>query len=164
MIWFAIPITVLITCWVAVLLIPETTSATKSIRFDADIEDVWDIYTTPEEQKQWREDVGEVRIADDGHSWSETLEATGMVINFQIVEKNRPETFILATGSPGSFKGQYSAKFTRDGNSTIGTFTETATTIGMIPRVMRFLFFDQMKFIEAYADAVKEELRRRSAE
>ena len=107
MIWFAIPISVLITCWVAVLLIPETTSATKSIRFDADIEDVWDIYTTPEDQMQWREDVGEVRMADDGRSWSETLEATGMVINFQIVEKNRPETFVLATGSPGSFKGQY---------------------------------------------------------
>ena len=87
-----------------------------------------------------------------------------MVINFRIVEKNRPETFVLATGSPGSFKGQYSAKFTRDGNSTVGTFTETATTIGMVPRVMRFLFFDQMKFIEAYADAAKEELRRRSAE
>ncbi len=86
-----------------------------------------------------------------------------MVINFQIVKKNRPETFVLATGSPGRFKGRYSAKFKRDGNSTIGTFTETATTIGMGPRVMRFLFFNQMKFIEAYADAVKEELRRRNA-
>ena len=95
MIRFAIPIAVLITCWIALLLIPKTNSVTKSIRFDADIEDVWDIYTTPEDQKQWREDVGEVRMADDGRSWSETLEPTGMVINFQIVEKNRPETFVL---------------------------------------------------------------------
>ena len=164
MTWFAIPLAILITCLVALLLIPKTTSATKSIRFDADIEDVWEIYTTPEDQKQWREDVSEIRMADDGQSWSETLKTTGMVINFQIVEKNRPETFILVTGSPGSFKGQYSAKFKRDSNSTIGTFTETATTTGIIPRVIRFLFFDQMKFIEAYADAVKLELRKRSAE
>ena len=69
MIWCAIPIAVLVTCCVAVLLIPETTSATKSIRFDADIEDVWDIYTTPEDQMHWREDVGAVHKRRQLHHW-----------------------------------------------------------------------------------------------
>ena len=160
--WLLVPAGVILLCSIGVRLIPKTTSATQTIRFEADIDDVWEIYTTPEKQKHWRADVGEVVMSEDGQSWSETVEASGMTINFRIVEKNRPETFILETGSPGSFEGSYVAKFSKDGDATIGTFTETATTIGLLPRIMRFLFFDQKKFIHAYADAAKRELKRRN--
>lgn len=104
--WLLVPAGVILLCSIGVLLIPKTTSATQTIRFEADIDDVWEIYTTPDKQKHWRADVGEVVMSEDGQSWSETLEASGMTINFRIVEKNRPETFILETGSPGSFEGQ----------------------------------------------------------
>ncbi|MEM7652496.1 MAG: hypothetical protein AAF220_04875 [Pseudomonadota bacterium] len=162
MMWLLVPGGVILLCGIGVLLIPKTTSTTQVIRFEAEIDDVWKVYTTPEEQKHWRADVGEIVMSEDGQSWSETLEASGMTINFRIVEKSRPETFILETGSPGSFEGSYVAKFSQDGDTTIGTFTETATTIGVLPRIMRFLFFNQKKFIHAYADAVKLELHRRN--
>lgn len=162
MMWLLVPGGVLLLCGIGVLLIPKTTSAIQTLRFEADIDDVWTVYTTPEEQKHWRADVGEVVMSEDGQSWSETLEASGITRNFRILQKSRPETFILETGSPGSFAGSYVAKFSKDGDATIGTFTETATTTGLLARVMRFLFFDQKKFIHAYVDAAELELKRRN--
>ena len=74
-----------------------------------------------------------------------------------------PTAAPVRAGTPDAhFEGSYVAKFSKDGDATIGTFTETATTIGLLPRIMRFLFFDQKKFIHAYADAAKRELKRRN--
>lgn len=146
---------------IAVLLIPNTISATREIAFDAPIEAVWAVYTEPESQPEWRQDVGTVSVSDDGQSWTETLAGGGMTIHFEIVEETSPHRFVLRTSSPGSFQGRYTATFKESGSGTIGTFTEQATATGVIPKVMRFLFFNQGAFIEKYAEEAKGEIRRR---
>ena len=74
----------------AAILIPATTSATRSIVFDAPIEAVWAIYTEPARQPDWRSGVGTVSVSEDGQSWIETLSPSGMTIHFEILEKTRP--------------------------------------------------------------------------
>lgn len=147
----------------AVFLIPNTTSATREIAFDAPIEAVWAVYTEPERQPDWRSDVGTVSVSEDGQSWTETLLADGMTIHFEIVEKTRPHRFVLATSSPRSFEGRYTASFAESDSGTIGTFTEEVTASGVLPKVMRFLFFDEGAFIEKYAEEARKEIRRRQA-
>ncbi len=147
----------------AMLLIPNTTSATREIAFDAPIEAVWAVYTEPGSQPEWRQDVGAVSVSDDGQSWTEVLAGSAMTIHFEILEKTSPHRFVLRISSPGSFEGLYTATFAETESGTVGAFTEEATASGLIPKVMRFLFFDHGAFIEKYAEDAKNEIRRRHA-
>ncbi len=131
----------------AVILIPNTTSATREIAFDAPIEALWEVYTEPGSQPDWRSGVGAVSVSEDGQSWTETLVPGGMTIHFEIVEKTRSHWFVLRTSSLRSFEGRYRASFVESGSGTIGTFTEEATASGVIPKVMTFVFFNQGAFI-----------------
>jgi len=146
---------------VAVILIPGTTAATREIAFDAPVEAVWAVYTEPERQPDWRSGLGAVSVSDDGQSWTETQASSGMTIHFEIVEKTRPHRFVLKMSSPNSFEGRYAASFVESESGTIGTFTEESTTLGVFPKVMRFIFFDQGAFIEKYAEEAKKDIRRR---
>ena len=145
----------------ALFLIPGTVSTTREIIFEALIEEVWAVYTEPEKQPDWRPDVGAVSVSEDGRAWTETLRQGGMTIHFEILEQVRPGRFVLRTGSPGSFKGRYVAHFRAEGNRTVGTFTEEATALGIIPKLVRFVFFDQAAFIEKYAEEAQAEIVRR---
>ena len=148
----------------AAILIPATTSATRSIVFDAPIEAVWAIYTEPARQPDWRSGVGTVSVSEDGQSWIETLSPSGMTIHFEILEKTRPHRLVLRTSSPNSFTGRYTAVFVKSGSGTIGTFTEESTASRLIPKVMKFVFVNQVAFIEKYAEEAKEEIRRRRSQ
>lgn len=146
-----------------IFLIPAKSSATKEIIFDASIDEVWRVYTEPERQAEWRRDVGEVVMSEDGQSWTERLNQGGFVIHFEIIEASSPHRYILKTGAPNNFEGRYSAEFREQDTHTIGTFTEEAKALGLVPKVLRFLFVRQTKLIEEYAeDAKLEILRRRS--
>ncbi len=147
----------------AILLIPATTRSTVETRFDAPIDTVWEIYTDFENQPNWRSDVVSVEISEDGQSWTETLERSKMTIRFRLVEQSPPNRLVLKSTSDGRFEGRYVAEFRQEGGETIGTFTEEATTLGVIPKVMRFLFFNSRRFIEEHAAESKAEIRRRAS-
>jgi len=101
--------------------------------------------------------------ASDKRNWTEELKTPRMVIRFRVLEKTPPGKFVLQTGADGNFEGQYVAEFRQENGSTVGTFTEEATALGMLPRVMRRLFFNQKKFIEEHAGEAKAEIERREA-
>ncbi len=145
----------------AVFLIPDTFSTTREVTFEAQIEEVWTIYTEPGKQPDWRSDIDSVSVSEDGESWTETLKRGGMTIHFEILERTRPERLVLRIGSPGNFKGRYVADFRKAGDQTVGTFTEEVTALGIIPKLMRFLFFDQSAFIERYTEEAQTEIMRR---
>ena len=105
------------------------------------------MYTGFESQPNWRSDVVSVDMAEDDRSWTETLKKSGMTIRFQVLEEIPPNKLILKTGADGIFEGQYVAEFREEEGNTIGTFTEEATTLGIVPKVMRRLFVNQKKFI-----------------
>ena len=148
---------------VTVLRMPATTSATVEIRFDATIGAVWQVYTDFESQPNWRSDVASVDMAEDNRSWTETLKTSRMTIRFQILEEIPPNRLTLKTGADGIFKGQYVAEFREEEGKTIGTFTEEATTLGIVPKLMRRLFVNQKKLIEEYAAEAKAEINRRNS-
>ena len=109
------------------LLIPPTSSVTVEISFDAKINEVWRIYTEPENQSDWRPDVGHISVSHDGKKWTETLKRSGMTIHFELVEKTQPHRLVLKTGSPDNFEGKYTAEFMELDGHTIGVFTEETT-------------------------------------
>ena len=147
----------------AALLLPATTRTTVEIRFDAPIAAVWAVYADFESQPNWRSDVGKVEVASDRRSWTETLEMSGMRVHFQILEESPPSRLVLKTGADGNFEGRYVAEFRTENGGTLGTFTEEATALGFVPKVMRRLFFNQRKFIEDYAREAKAEIARRES-
>ncbi|MYB34803.1 MAG: SRPBCC family protein [Gammaproteobacteria bacterium] len=145
------------------LLIPATTRTTVEIRFDAPINAVWEVYTDFASQPNWRSDVVSVEISEDQQSWAETLEKSKMTIRFQLVEKSPPDRLVLKSAVDGRFEGRYVAEFRQEGDETIGTFTEEATTFGVVSKVMRFLFFNSKRFIEEYAAEARAEIKRRAS-
>jgi len=148
---------------VAVLLMPATTRTTVETRFDAPINAVWEVYTDFESQSNWRSDVVRVEMSQDQQSWTETLEKSRMTVRFQLVEKSPPNRLVLKSEAVGRFEGQYIAEFRQEGDETIGTFTEEATTLGVMSKVMRHLSFNPGKFIEEYAAESKTEIKRRAS-
>ena len=159
---FAVVIAVFVVA-ATVILLPATTSTTLEVRFDAPIQAVWQVYTDFESQPNWRADVGQIEMADDQMAWSETLKASGITIRFQILEMTPPNRLVLKTGAEGNFEGRYVAEFRQDQGGTIGRFTEESTSLGLLPKVMRFLFFDQREFMEEFSREVKAEIERRQA-
>ncbi len=148
---------------VTVLLMPATSSTTVEIRFDAPIGTVWQVYTDFDSQPEWRSDVGAIEMAGDKTAWTETLKSSGMKIRLRILEKTPPSRLVLETGADGNFKGRYVAEFRHLQGGTIGVFTEEATALGIVPKVMRRLFFNQQKFIEEFAREAKAEIERRES-
>ena len=148
---------------VILLLMPSTARTTVEIRFDAPIRAVWEVYTDFESQPNWRSDVANVEMANDKMSWTEELKTPIMTVRFRILEETPPRKLVMRTGADGIFKGRYAAEFRQENGGTVGTFTEEATALGIVPKVMRHLFFNQKKFIEEYAREAKAEIERREA-
>ena len=144
-----------------VILLPATTSTTVEVHFNAPAQVVWQVYTDFESQPNWRSDIGKVEMADDKETWTETLKSSGIIIHFRILEKTPLSRFVLQTGTEGKFEGRYVAEFRQQQGGTIGIFTEETTTLGIVPKVMRRLFFNQRKFIEEFAREAKAEINRR---
>lgn len=146
---------------VAVLTIPATTRTTVEVYFDAPIEAVWDVYTDFASQSNWRSDVASVDMIDGQDQWIERLEKSGMDIHFQVLEKTQPHKLVLKINAEGRFAGQSVAEFRQQDNGTIGMFTEEVTSLGVLAKVLRYLFFNPKKFIEEYAVEAKSEIKRR---
>ena len=160
LIWFVVIIGVGLAI-ALLLLMPATTRTTVRIRFDASIQEVWEVYTDFESQSSWRSDVASVEMSSDKTSWSEELTKSGMIIRFQLLEKTPPSKLVLQTSVERNFEGRYIAEFKQENGGTVGTFTEEATALGILPKVMRRLFFNQEKFIEEYAKEAKAEIEKR---
>ncbi len=148
---------------VTLFLIPATTRTTVEIHFDAPIQAVWEVYTDIESQPNWRSDVATVEMSSDKRKWTEELKTSSMKIRFQILEETPPSKLVLQTGADGNFEGRYVAEFRQENGGTVGTFTEEATALGVLPKLMRRLFFNQRKFIQEYAREAKAEIDRREA-
>ncbi len=146
-----------------VLLVPATTSTTVEIHFDAPVQAVWRVYTDFESQPNWRSDIDQVEVTDDKTAWTETLKSSGIVVRFRILERTPSSRLVLQTGADGKFEGRYVAEFREQRGGTIGVFTEETTVLGVAPKVMRILFFNQRKFIEEFATEAKAEIKRRES-
>lgn len=146
-----------------VLLLPATTSTTIEVHFDAPVQAVWQVYTDFESQPNWRSDIGNVEMADDKTAWTETLKSSGIIVRFRILEKTPSSRLVLQTVAEGKFEGRYVAEFRQQQGGTIGVFTEQTTSLGIVPKVMRYLFFNQRKFIEKFSKEAKAEIKRRES-
>ena len=146
-----------------VILLPATSSTTLEVRFDAPVRAVWEVYTDFESQPNWRADVGQIEMADDNMTWTETLKSSGMTIRFHILEMTPPNKLVLKTGAQGNFEGRYVAEFIQQEGGTLGRFTEESTSLGMLPKVMRRIFFDQEAFIQEFAREAQAEIERRKS-
>ena len=119
---------------VTLFLIPATTRTTVEIHFDAPIQAVWEVYTDIESQPNWRSDVATVEMSSDKRNWTEELKMSSMKIRFQTLEETPPSKLVLQTGADSKFEGQYVAEFRQENGGTVGTFTEEATALGVLPK------------------------------
>ena len=155
---------ILCAVFIGTLFIPATSSATRVAEFNASIEEVWAVYTDFPSQAAWRDDVASVSFVEDGSSWVEELKVGNIEIHLSVVESISPKRLVIKTFSPGSFEGLYTAEFSESNGKTIGTFTETSTSLGYFSKLIRFVFVDQDKIIQKYnEDARREILKRRNA-
>ncbi len=148
---------------VTLILMPATIRTTVEIRFDAPIRAVWEVYTDFESQPNWRSDVAKVEMASNKREWVEELKTPSMRIRFRILEETPPNRLVMEAGADRIFQGRYVAELRQENGGTVGAFTEEATALGIVPKVMRWLFFNQRKFIEEYAREAKAEIKRREA-
>ncbi|HHG90608.1 MAG TPA: hypothetical protein ENJ90_09050 [Devosia sp.] len=155
----AILLTALAAAWV---LLPAKRSATRQCRFPAPIEDVWAVYNDPESQPAWRAEIDRVEMHETIYprSWTE-FPRHGPPIILSELEVSAPHQLVLSTRA-GGFNGRYVARFERgESGKTIGTFTETATITGFLPRLISALFVRPERIIETYAREATAEIERR---
>ena len=160
---FVIAIILLIVLAAAWVLLPSKRSATRQCSFNASIEEVWKVYTDPASQPAWRSKIDRVEMHAPTHPrrWSE-FTRHGPPVTLEEQEVSPPNRLILSTGARNFFNGRYVAEFTQDKDGrTIGTFTESATLNGFIPRVLSALFVRPEKLIETYALEAMAEIKRR---
>lgn len=147
-------------------LIPQTRSGTHSYVFDGSLDEVWAVYTDPESQVSWRDDVKEVRDFSGtlgNRKWTE-VDERGLEISFVETHFEPPYRLELQTQSKGYFSGKYVATFKEiEGGKVVGEFTETATAENFVARLMAFIFVNPKKLIERYGDAAQREILRRRA-
>ena len=143
------------------ILLPNTIRTTVEVHFGAPIQSVWDVYSDFESQPNWRSDVEKIEMTSDNRSWTETLKKSKMTIRFKILEEIPPSRLVLQTSAPRHFEGKYVAEFRQVNGGTVGVFTEESTALGLLPKVLRCLFFHQEKFIKEYANEAQKEIRRR---
>ena len=147
---------------IATLLLPVSKSTIRTAYFDAKITDVWAVYTDFSSQPDWRDEVASVEFKDGSQSaWIERLKQGGIEIHLEVIESTPPNRLVLRTYSPNNFEGEYTAIFEETESGTKGTFTESSTSSGYIPKLMRFLFVNQEKIIDKYSDDARAEIQRR---
>lgn len=156
-------VTIFLVALVAVwFLLPRKRSATRQCRFSAPIEDVWAVYNDPESQPAWRAEIDRVEMHETIYprSWTE-FPRYGPPIILSELEVSSPHQLVLSTRSSG-FHGRYIARFEQgEGGETIGTFTETATITGFLPRLISALFVRPERIIETYAKEAPAEIKKR---
>ena len=145
-----------------IYMIPSQTYFTKSITFSAPIEKVWDVYNDYGSQAAWRPEIEKIEMGDDGQSWSEHLRQGGIVIEFEVREKIEQQKMVLDIAHPGVFVGEYIAIFEKiNEDTTKGTFTESATSLSIPAKIMRFIFVNPEKLIDKYAEDALKEIQKR---
>lgn len=148
---------------VATFFIPTTSTTTKVINFDADINEVWSVYTDFASQPDWRDEIASISFSIENKAWVEKLKTGNVEIHIEVMEMITPTKLVFNTSSPNSFTGKYIAEFKATENGTVGTFTESAVTTTYIAKLIHFLFVNQEKLIDKYAtDAMREIERRRN--
>ena len=109
-----------------------------------------------------RDDVASIRFEDASETvWIETLKAGAIEIHLSVIESQAPSRLVLATSSPGSFEGTYTAIFESNDGGTHGSFTETSTATGFVPKLIRFLLVIQADIIDRYTRDAQAEITRR---
>ena len=99
---------------------------------------------------------------DDPKGWSEHLKQVNMIINFKVREKIDQQKLILDMNTPNVFIGEYIAVFEKiDVQKTKVTFTESATSLSVISKIVRFIFVKPEPLIDKYAADAMQEIEQR---
>ncbi len=145
------------------VFLPSQRSATLQYCFHASPEEVWAVYHDPESQPAWRAEIDRVEMHKTSYprSWTEYIK-NGPPITLSELELFPPNRMVLSTQAKGFFTGRYTAQFAQEeGGKTIGTFTESATLTGFIPKLLAALFVNPEKLIENYVKQAEAEIEQR---
>ena len=150
------------------IFVPADSRTTRMHVLNASIDEVWHVYTDFATQAEWRDEIRAITMTSapgEAVTWEETYK-NGPVISFRLVNAQKSAHRLeLALQSGQAFSGSYIAEFEDLGDGrTRGTFTESQTTFGFMPKLLRFLFVRPERIIKKYAmDAQAEIERRRQA-
>lgn len=149
-IWLALALVVGVAGAVWAFSLPAVSTATRSARLAAPVEQVFARVTAAADQAAWRSDVKAVKAAPDGRRWTETT-TQGVAIEFEEVEKAAPSRYVIRFASPQGFTGEWVGEFAPAGDAhTEVRFTETVRVDSRIGRVLARLFAPPGAHIERY--------------
>lgn len=146
-------------------VLPDERSAKNGFVFDANVEEVWAVFTDPASQADWRSDIQRVEmIAGPGRRQWVEYPQNGPAIEFTEIYAEPLKMYALEMKADGAFTGQYTAEFQeQDDTSTIGYFSETVELQGLFPKIMSYLFVNQREFTRTYCLNAQAEIERRRA-
>ena len=143
-------------------VLPGTRIATASHVLPFPVDEVFEIYSTPEQQADWREDVSMVKMdtAAERKAWTEVPQR-GPAMRFEVVEAVRNTKLALQFGADGLFAGEYEASFEPVGGGTRVTATEQVSLLSPVAKAMSYVFVDLDDEIAKFAREAEVELERR---
>lgn len=139
--------------------LPVEARAERTQTLNAPADRVYGLVTDVAGQAAWRSDVGAVRVAGGGRSWTEETKQ-GVIIAFEEISREPTTRYEIAFTSPQGFAGRWVGTFktTPDGKTEV-TFTETVRTESPIGRLMQRLFAPPGAHIELYLKDLDAALR-----
>ncbi|MCA3560955.1 MAG: SRPBCC family protein [Aestuariivirga sp.] len=111
---------------IAGLLLPRTTEANRSVVLPVPVERVFAKVADAAGQANWRSDIGRIEMASDGQNWVEQT-SDGDRIAFRIEESLPNERFAISYVSARGFNGEWTGRFTPQGEGTRLEVTERVT-------------------------------------
>lgn len=105
--------------WTAGLLLPATTSASRTQDFAAPPERVFALVTDVGRQAEWRRDVASVEVVDDGARWIERTKS-GLALAFTRVAAEAPRLFTTRFGPSRASTAAGRARSNRRGTAAHG--------------------------------------------
>lgn len=148
-----------------IVILPSKRSRTVEIDFDIPAETLWEVFTDPASQANWRDSVKQVVMVkpDYPRIWLETPDS-GPDIQFTETEVVPGQRLVLTFAATGYFEGDYEAVFEPTESGTKGRFTERVRPANLISKAFSYAFFDLEKEITRYAGDAEMEARRRLGE
>jgi hypothetical protein len=140
--------------------LPATRTGTAEAWIDIPPDRLSDLILDVEGQTRWRRDLQAVSAERDG--WTERT-TSGETVRFWTMERT-PERIVIGFKSDCGYSGTWTGLLRPDGNGTILTATESATTPSPVGRILSRLFFDPCAHAEAYLAALATEAKRTTSE
>jgi hypothetical protein len=138
------------------LILPKQREFVKTAEFKSSPQNVFQLVTDFQSQKNWRSDVQEIKVIDQ-NTWTE-IPQKGTPITFKTKKKVENQIFEIEIIEPKNFNGYWIGTFEQTSKGTKVVFKEVILIENPFYRVLSSMFVDLDKTMEIYMSNLKTKL------